>query len=142
LILWKAAWKPIVNALDTRAEKLRGDLATAEKTRQESEQILAEHKTLMVNSREESAKIVSQGREEAERLKDAIIEKANKEAQELTERVKKELSLAKESALNEIKAEIVILSTEIASKIIERNLKPEDQASLVQETLNKIGTVQ
>jgi len=50
--------------------------------------------------------------------------------------------LAKDKALSEIKAEIVILSTEIAARIINKNLNPNDQKALVEETLNKVGTVQ
>lgn len=142
LILWKAAWKPIVQALDARAERIRSDIDTAEKSRLESEKLLAEHKAITDGAREEAAKIVAQGLKEAEEMKNSIIDKANKEAHELGERVKKEINLAKENALSEIKTEIVVLSTEVASKIIERNLTPEDQSSLVKETLNKIGTVQ
>ena len=142
LILWKAAWKPIVNALDARAEKIRTGLENAEKSRQEAEKVLVEYKTLLVNSKEESTKIIANAKEESDKLGNAIIEKATKEAQELLERTKKELAIAKENALNTLKADIVILSTEIASKIIERNLNPEDQSSIVRETLNKIETVQ
>lgn len=142
LILWKAAWKPIVEALDARAEKIRSDIENADKARQEGERLLAEHKALVANSKEEASKIIAQGRDEAERLKDSIVERANSEARELSERVRKEIEQAKNNALNEIKTEIVVLSTEIASKIIERNLKPEDQNALVKEALNKIGTVQ
>lgn len=142
LILWKAAWKPIVEALDARAEKIRGDIENADKSRLEAEKILAEHKALMANAREEANNIIAQGREEAEKVKNTIVDKANNEANELAERVKKEIDQAKNAALEEIKTEIVVISTEIASKIIERNLKPEDQSALVEEALNKIGTVQ
>jgi len=142
LILWKAAWKPIVNALDTRAEKIRSGIENAEKARQESEKVLVEYKTLLASAREESSKIIAHAREDGEKIENAIVEKATKEAQELLERTKKELAIAKESALNALKDDIVLLSTEIASKIIERNLKPEDQSSIVRETLNRIETVQ
>lgn len=142
LILWKAAWKPIVKALDARAERVRSDIETAENSRIEAEKLLEEHKSLMANAREESAKIIAQGRDEAEKLKNSIIEKANSEAQSLAEKAKKEISLAKDNALAELRQEIVVLSTEIASKIIERNLTPEDQGSLVKEALNRIETVQ
>ncbi|MCL1911135.1 MAG: F0F1 ATP synthase subunit B [Leptospirales bacterium] len=142
LILWKAAWKPIVNALDSRAEKVRNDIDHAENTRQEAEKVLVEYKTLLANSKEESANIITRAKEDGEKIQNAIVEKATKEAQEILERTKKELAIAKENALNALKADIVLLSTEIASKIIERNLNPEDQSSIVRETLNRIETVQ
>ena len=142
LLLWKTAWKPIVEALDARAEKIRGDIDQADKSRQEAEKVLAEHKELMSNAKEESAKIIAQGREEAEKVKNEIIEKAQTEAKDMAERVKKEIAMAKDSALAELKTEVVNISTEIASKIIDKDLKPEDQNALVSEALNKIGTVQ
>jgi F-type H+-transporting ATPase subunit b len=142
LILWKAAWKPIVGALDARAERIHSDIDNAEKARQESEKVLAEYKALLAKEREESAQIVARANEEGEKIERDIIEKAGVEAHELLERTKKELAIAKEAALDELKAEIVLLSTEIASKIIERNLNPDDQSSIVRETLNRIETVQ
>lgn len=142
LILWKSAWKPIVEALDARAEKIRGDIDSAEIARQEAEKLLTQHKELMANAREESNKIIESGRAEADRLKNEILEKANKDAHEISERAKREIGLAKDSALAELKVEIVTLSTEIAARIINKNLNPADQGSLVEETLNKMGTVQ
>jgi len=142
LILWKAAWKPIVEALDARAEKVRGDIDNAEKARQDAEKVLEEHRQLMNNAKSEAAQITARGREEAEKIKNDLLDKAAAEAREITERSKKEIELARESALEEIKREIVLLSTGIASKIIEKNINPDDQRALVEEALKKIGTVQ
>lgn len=142
LILWKAAWRPIVDALDARAEKVRFEIDNAERSRQEAEKLLVQHREMMDNARNEAAQVISRGREEAERLKNDIVEKANSESRVIAERAKKEIELAKDKALADIKTEIVLLSTEIASKIVSKNIKPEDQKSLVEETLNKMGTVQ
>lgn len=142
LILWKAAWKPVVEALDARAEKVRSDIESADRARQEAEKLLIQHKEMMQEARNESAAIIAEGKSAAENIRNEIIEKANSDAKDLSERVKKEINLAKDKALSEIKAEVVILSTEIAAKIINKNLNPDDQKVLVEETLNKVGTVQ
>ena len=142
LILWKAAWKPIVEALDARAEKVRGDIENADRSRQEAEKLLAQHKAMMDNARNEAANFIAASRAEAEKMKNEIIEKAGSEAEGLAERARKEISLAKDRALADIKAEVVNLSTEIAAKIINKNLNPNDQKALVEETLNKVRTVQ
>ncbi len=142
LIMWKAAWKPLVDALDVRAEKVRSDIENAEKNLLESEQLLAEHERMMDRAKEEATKIIAEGKSDAEKLKDSIVARANSEAKELTERAKKEIFLAKEKALDELKAEVVILSTEIASKIIAKTLKPDDQKAIVEEAIKKLRTVQ
>lgn len=142
LIMWRAAWRPLVDALDVRAEKVRSDIENAEKNRLESERLLAEHEKMMDKAKEEASKIIAEGKSDAEKLKDDIVARANSEAKELTERAKKEIFLAKEKALDELKAEVVVLSTEIASKIIAKNLKPDDQKSIVDEAIQKLKTVQ
>jgi F-type H+-transporting ATPase subunit b len=142
LILWKAAWRPIVDALDARAEKVRFEIDNAERTRQEAEKLLNQHKAMMDNAKNETSQIIAKGREEAEKMKNEILEKANSDSRAIAERAKKEIELAKDKALADIKTEVVLLSTGIASKIISKNIKPEDQKALVEETLNKMGTVQ
>jgi len=122
LILWKAAWKPLVEALDARAEKVRGDIENADRSRQEAEKLLAQHKLMMDNARNEAAQFIADSKSEAEKMRNEIIEKAGADAEGLSERARKEISLAKDKALAEIKAEIVNLSTEIAAKIINKNL--------------------
>lgn len=142
LILWKAAWKPVVEALDARAEKVRSDIENADRSRQEAEKLLAQHRELMNNAKTEAANIIADGRAEAEKMKNDIVTKASTEAKDMSDRARKEIELAKDKALAEIKSEIVVLSTDIAAKIINKNLKPEDQKALVEETLNKVRTVQ
>ncbi len=142
LLLWKTAWKPVVEALDSRAEKVRNDLEAADRNRLEAEKLLAQHKEMMDNARSEAARIISEGKAEADKLKDEIIAKASSDAKSLSDKVKREIEVAKDKALSDIKAEVVTLSTEIASKIISKNLNPDDQKDLVEKTLNKIETVQ
>lgn len=142
LILWKTAWKPIVDALDARAEKVRFEIDNAERSRQEAEKLMAQHKLMMDNAKAEAAQIIVKGREEAEILKNELMDKAHTEAKNIADRAKKEIEIAKDKALSDIKREVVLISTEIASKILSKNINPEDQKGLVEEALNKMGTVQ
>ncbi len=139
LILWKAAWKPIVDALDDRAEKVRDDIERAETNRVESEKLLTEHRELLKQAKDTAEKIVSDSKTTAEKVKSEILLKTTEESRELLERAKKEIEVSKERALTEMKSEIVNISTDIAAKIIMKNLKPEDNANLVKETLNTLA---
>jgi len=142
LILWKAAWKPIVLALDARTERIRNDIDSAEKNRQEAEKTYAQYKELMNKSKEEAEGIISEAKINAEKIKSDILENANKESKSIVERGRIEISMAKDKALSELKEEIVIFSTEIASKIITRNLNSDDQKVIVNDAINKIGSIQ
>ncbi len=142
LILWKTAWKPIVEALDARSERIRGDLSNADRARQEAEELLQKHKEMMDKAKEEATGIIEKSKIEAEKIRNDIIEKANSDARQIAESTKNEITIAKDNALAELKSEIVNISTDIASKIINKNLNPDDQKSIINETLDKIGSVQ
>jgi F-type H+-transporting ATPase subunit b len=96
------------------------------------------HKAMIEYARDEALKIVVEGRSDAERVKNDIIDKANSEAQAIVQRAHREISLAKEKAIEEIRSEIVTISTGIASKIIERNLSPDDQKRIVEDEISKL----
>jgi len=142
LILWKTAWKPIIESLDARALRLKGDLDKAETTRIEAEAILNKHKELLDSAKDETAKIIADGKAGAEKIRAEIVAKAEQESKEITERSKREVLMAKDKAISELKVEIVNIATDIASKIIAKNLKPEDQLTIVKNALNKIDTIQ
>lgn len=142
LILWKAAWKPIVASLDSRAEKIRGDLEKTEKARLEAEAILNKNKEVLDKAKDETAKIIADGKASAEKIRSEIIAKATQEAKEAADRSKREIISAKEKALHELKHEIVNIATDIASKIIVKNLKPEDQEAIVKDALGKVDSIQ
>lgn len=142
LLMWKFAWRPIVDALDARAEKIRGDIENAEKSNKDAQALLDDHKKMMDSAREEAAIILTKGKEDAERLKNDIVDKANKEAKELIDRARREIDLAKENAIADLKNEIVTISTDIASKVIGKNINADDQKTLVEEALDKMRTVQ
>ena len=139
LILWKAAWRPIVSSLDESAGRIRRDMETAEASRKEAETLFLKHKETIENARDEAMKIISEGRADAERIKNDILEKANSEAQSIVQRAHREIEGAKDKAIVELKTEIVSISTDIAAKIIEKNLKPEDQRTLVEQALQKLN---
>ena len=139
LILWKAAWRPIVSSLDGRAGRIRRDMGTAEAARKEAETLFLKHKETIENASDEAMKIISEGRADAERIKNDILEKANSEAQSIVQRAHREIEGAKDKAIVELKTEIVSISTDIAAKIIEKNLKPEDQRTLVEQALQKLN---
>ncbi|MFH0976710.1 MAG: F0F1 ATP synthase subunit B [Spirochaetota bacterium] len=142
LILWKSAWKPIVNALDSRAQKLKGDIEKAERSRADAEAILKKHSEMMENAREETAKIIAEGKTSAEKIRSEIIAKASQESKDIADRAKREVVMAKDKAVSELKLEIVNIATDIASKIIVKNLKPEDQEAIVKNALNKVDSIQ
>jgi len=67
--------------------------------------------------------------------------RAQTEAEEAKDRATKDIEIARANAVNDIYAQAAELSTSIASKILRRNLNPDDQRDLVNRSLEQLQTV-
>ncbi len=65
------------------------------------------------------------------RLPDVRVETAQKDAQALKQQAQKDAEQARRDALNSAKDDVANLSIEIASKLIQKELKADDQKELI-----------
>src|SRR5512137_197619 len=72
-VLKRFAWKPILAIIDAREKSIRETLEESKRAREAAEAALAQNKELVAQSRGESARIVSEGQKEAERVRSEIL---------------------------------------------------------------------
>ena len=72
-VLRRYAWKPLSEALHQREEHLEHTLLQTEKVRNESEQLLAEHRRLMAQADERVKSIFDKAQKEAQASGEEII---------------------------------------------------------------------
>ena len=134
-ILWKTLIPKITAAMDERAEKIREALEAADQAKADAEAAMATHQGNLETARQESRAIIDEGKRDAEKVKAQIIEDANREAGEISQRVTREIELAKDAALDDLHQRSVALSIDLASKLIDKNLKAKDNQKLIDETV-------
>ncbi len=137
-ILGKFAWKPLLESLQKREDHIRQSIEEAEKARGEAEQAQADFQQQLADARQEAQTIIEKSRSDATKLADDIRNKAQDEAQKLRDRAQQDIAAAKNQALNEIYEQVTVLATDVAGKIIQKSLDPNDHRQLLDETLNKI----
>ena len=138
MVLAKFAWKPLLAMLDERQKSIDDSLLSAEKARQELEGINQKSEAILSKSRTEAQTIVTDAKSAADKLKEDIVLKAKKEADGQLEKAKNQISVEKDKALLEIRQEIVDLSITVAEKIIKKNISKDDNASIIEDSLNKL----
>ncbi len=139
LLLSKFAWKPIIKALDDRAEKIHSDMERANQLRSEAENLFQQYQSKLNDLKGEAQEIINEARKDAEGLKNDILDKARKEAEEIRARSRKEIQLAMDTALEEIHRQAVDLSVEITKRVISLNLSPEDHKKQLQQALETVS---
>jgi F-type H+-transporting ATPase subunit b len=137
-LLAKFAWRPLLEALDTRQNGIRKALDDAQQARQELERLNAESAQIIARSRQEADAIITQSRSDGDRLREEIRQKARAEADLIVKNAERQIQLETSRALEQIRHEAVELSVMIASKIIQRNLTREDNERLIDEALRQV----
>ena len=137
-LLAKFAWRPLLEALDTRQNAIRKSLDDAQQARQELERLNTESAQIVARSRQEADAIITQSRADGDRLREEIRQKARAEADLIVKNAERQIQLETSRALEQIRHEAVELSVAIASKIIQRNLTREDNERLIDEALRQV----
>jgi F-type H+-transporting ATPase subunit b len=138
-LLAKFAWRPLLQALDSRQEAIRKSLDDAQLAKQELERLQRESTQIIREARVEAESIVSRSRSDAERLKEEIKQSARAEAATILQNAERQIGLETQRALQQIRHEAVDLSVMIASKLIQRNLSKEDNEKLIDEAIRQVS---
>ena len=139
-LLAKFAWRPLLQALETRAQSIRQALDDARQAKQELERLHGESAKLLAQARAESAEIISRSRSDAERFREELKEKARGEAAALMRNAERQIELETTRAVQQIRQEAIDISIDIASKLLQRNVSKEDNERLIDETFKQLET--
>ena len=99
--------------------------------------MLADHESKLAGAAAEVKQLVEQGRRDAERQKQQIIEEAQTAAQNEKQRALREIDAAKTAALQDLARSSVETAVDLAGKIVQRQLSPDDHARLITDALQE-----
>ena len=139
VVLRATAWKPILSALQKREEFISGSLAEARKDREEAKRLMADYAQKIDQARGEATAIIDEGRKDAEALRRKLHEDTNKEVQEMVARAQRDIKTAQETAISEIYGRTLDLATDVAGKIVRKQLTPTDHRALLDESIAEMG---
>jgi F-type H+-transporting ATPase subunit b len=134
-ILYVLLWGPLIKFLDDRKKKVADEMTAAEKEKAEAEKLHQEYRQRLRDARDDAAKLVEEGRRRGEDKEREIIDDARKKAERIKEHAHAELAAAEVAARKELRKEFAAVSVGIAEKILSREIKDADQASLVEQAL-------
>ena len=136
LIIKKFLYKPVRKMLAARTEEVESMYSTAEKAQSEAEQMRSEYTERLSKAKEEAAG--SATRRAAERS-DEILRESSQQASAMVKKAERVIEQERIKAHKELKDEVADLSVMIASKIVERDVKPEDHERFIEDFIDKVG---
>ncbi|MET1003615.1 MAG: F0F1 ATP synthase subunit B [Acidimicrobiia bacterium] len=138
--MWKFGLPAVQNMMHAREERIREDLERAESAKTEAEGVLQGYEVQLADARNESGRIIDEGRQAGEQVRRDVIARADEEANEIRARAQADIELQRERALQELRAEVASMSIELASRIVERNLDSDTNRQLVDSFIQEVGS--
>ena len=139
VIFKKFLLKPIKQVIADRKAKADSEIADAQKLRTEAEAMKAEYEQNLQNARTEANQIVAAAQKTATARSEEIVGEARAQAAALKQKAEADIAQERKKAVNEVKDEIGGIAMEIASKVVEREIKEEDHKDLIDEFIKNVG---
>lgn len=139
LIYRKFLHEPVVNYLDSRADKMREAEIYAEKVEEEAkarqEELKAEHKKALENVerlREQTLKEIAEEREH-------LLEKARSESDRIIERANEQIEASRDSMMEEVEEHAIDLAANITKRALQgMNVSEEDSLKSLEAEMNRV----
>lgn len=129
-VLGKYAWKPLIAGLERREEHMEHVLKDAERSRNDAEALLVEHKKLMAKAGDEVRGILDQARRDALAVAEQINKQAQAEAEASRQRAQRDIAAARDQALGEIWEKTADMAVHVAGRVLAKQLDASDQRRL------------
>jgi len=138
-VLGKFAWKPILKGLSDREAFIRASLEQAKRDRDEAAAKHKEYSDKLLHARHEAASIVEEARRDADVVRRKIEEDARAEAAAAIERARREIGIAQETAVKDLYSLAARLSTQVASRVLAREITAQDHERLIRDAIAEIA---
>jgi len=138
VVLWKFAYKPIVERLDKRSEEIERGLKNAEDAEKRLNAVADEREKVIAAAKSEATQILEVSRAEAEEQKKDLVAKAKQEVERVVTQGKTQLQSEKESMLREAKKDIVEIAIAAATKILAESVDEKKSKELAEHVVKKM----
>jgi F-type H+-transporting ATPase subunit b len=126
-LLRKFAWKPILDALDSREEGIKNALESAEEARKALADLEVKNNNLLAEARAERDSMIKDAKATADKMVEEAKNKAKEEAEKVLENARISINAEKVAAVAELKTQMAAFSIEIAEKIVRENLSSDEK---------------
>lgn len=138
IVLRRYAWGPITSAMEEREQTIDASIRRAEEALKEARQIQADNQRARREAEQEAQRILREAREEAEKLRSEEETKTRERIRQMQEQAQAEIEREKQSALDDLRAEVADLAIQAAEKILGESLNEQRQRRLVEDFIDEL----
>ena len=137
LLLRLILWKHVIRFLAEREKRVRSEMDDAEKHRLEAEALHAQYDEKLGSIEESVRDLMRESQLKAKDEADSIIKEAKDKTREMVREAEDRIAEEKAQALEEAHLDITQLATDMAARILEREVSESDNIKAVDEFFRK-----
>ena len=139
VVLTKTAWKPILDGINSREQRIREDLERAEKANAEAAALRQQYESQLGEAQRTIQNMVNQARADGERTRTELVAAAKAEADRIVEKGRKDLAGETDRLRAELRGEVASLSLEMAEKILGRSLDKKLAGDVLNDAVKSVS---
>lgn len=139
-VLYKFAYKPILDMLDKRSKLIEKGVNDAKKSEELLQKMQEQEKEKIAAAAREVGKMLENAKRDAEAMKKDIVAAASAQSDDMLRKTRLQMAEEKEKILVEIRREITPLIVRATSKILQREFSDADQQRLMKAVTEEIAS--
>src|SRR4051812_20991902 len=137
-LLAKFAVPRLADAPDKRQQAIEESIDTAERTRRQADELLAEYRQRLTEARAQADEIVARARRTGENTEAESLAEARRKREELMDQTRREIQAETNRAISEIRNQVADLTVLATEKVTRKSLTDADQRRLVQDAVSEL----
>ena len=140
VLLRRFAYKPILNVLHERRERIAESLRNADKIKQQLAEAEKRHAEILAKANAEAQRMIDEARESAEHVAERKEQEAIAAAEQIIAKAREASMLEHKRTMAELKRELGRLVVETTAKVTGKVLTSEDQRRLQEEAARQLAS--
>jgi F-type H+-transporting ATPase subunit b len=139
LVLRRFAYRPILAVLEERRRKIEEGQLNAEKIKKELAEAEKRYQEILAKANADAQRMIDEARESAAHLSERKQQEAIAAAEQIITKAREAAALEHERTMESLKHELGRLVVETTAKVTEKVLTPEDQRRLQEEAARQLA---
>jgi F-type H+-transporting ATPase subunit b len=140
LVLRRFAYKPILQILEERRQRIAEGLLNAEKIKQQLAEAEQRHAEILAKANAQAQKMIDEARESSAHIAERKQQEAVVAAEQIMAKAREASAIEHERTMTELKRELGRLVVNTTAKVTGKVLTPEDQRRLQDEAARQIAS--
>lgn len=132
-------FEPVKKMIDDRQNEIDTMYADADAAKQKAAALESEYQAHLQSIKDERDAMLREATRRAQKREEEIVGEAKTEAANIRAAAEADIAQERKKAVNDLKNEIGGMAVEIASKVVEREIKQQDHQALIDEFIQNVG---